>query len=92
MTPTDRIRVRTVENHVRLIREHLEAMQRDPQGLEYDPWKREVDALWKRTFAEINRMSPIPQQAALESVKELWMTYINHYDVIGRASVPGLVG
>ena len=86
MTPTDRIRVRTVENHVRLIREHLEAMQRDSLGLEYDPWKREVDVLWKRTFDQINRMGPDPQQTALESVKELWMTYISHYDVIGQAS------
>jgi hypothetical protein len=82
MTPSDRIRARTVGNHVQLIREHLEAMQRDVHGFEYDPWKREVDALWKRTFEQINRMSPGPQQSALEMIRELWMTYITHYGVM----------
>ena len=79
VTPTDRIRIRTVDNHLKLISEHLEAMQRDMHGLEYAPWKREVDAMWKRTFEEIGRMSPLPQQDALESIKEQWTMYITHY-------------
>ena len=82
MTATDRIRTRTVHNQVRLIREHLEAMQRDSHGLEYEPWKREVDALWKRTFEQINRMSSGPQKASLDALRELWTTYITHYSVI----------
>ena len=82
MTPTDMIRVRTVGNQLRLIREHLEAMQRDIYGLEYAPWKREVNDLWKRTFDQINRMSPLPQKGALEDIKDLWTTYITHYDVV----------
>ena len=49
MTPADRMRVRMVDNHLRLIGEHLESMQRDVHGLEYMPWKREVDDLWKRS-------------------------------------------
>ena len=82
MTATDRIRTRTVHNQVRLIREHLEAMQRDSHGLEYEPWKREVDALWRRTFEQISRMSSSPQKASLDALRELWLTYITHYSVI----------
>lgn len=81
MTPRDKIRVRTVGNKVRMIREHLEAMQRDAHGLEYAPWKAEVDELWKSLFAEVNELDPEIQPAALESIKELWMTYITHYAV-----------
>ena len=81
MTPQDRIQVRTVGNKVRMIREHLEAMQRDAHGLEYGPWKVEVDELWKTVFISINEMDPESQPAALESVKDLWMTYITHYNV-----------
>ena len=84
MTPSDRIRARTVGNQAKMIREHLEAMQRDAHGLEYDPWKREVDALWKRTFEQINHMSSGPQQSSLESIRELWTTYITHYGVMGE--------
>ncbi len=81
MTPQDRIRVRTVGNKVRMIREHLEAMQRDAHGLEYAPWKVEVDELWKDVFININSLNAESQPAALESVKDLWMTYITHYNV-----------
>ena len=86
VAPTDKMRARTVGNQVCIIREHLEAMQRDAHGLEYDPWKREVDALWRRTFEQINRMSPATQQRSLESIRELWMTYITHYSVMGEPS------
>ncbi len=82
VTPTDRIRSRTVANNATMIQEHLEAMQRDSHGLEYDPWKGEVDAMWKKTFAEISLMSPGPQQASLESIRELWTTYITHYATV----------
>ena len=82
MTPTDRIRSRTVANNANLIQEHLEAMQRDAHGLEYDPWKEEVDAMWKNTFAVISRMSPAPQRDSLESIRELWTTYITHYTTV----------
>ena len=85
MTPTDRIRTRTVANQLRLIREHLEAMQRDSYGLEFDPWKREVDALWKRTFEQISHMRPGPQQSALEMIRELWTSYVAHYAVMSDA-------
>ncbi len=81
MTPQDRIGVRTVGNKVRMIREHLEAMQRDAHGLEYGPWKVEVDELWKDVFININDLDSDSQPAALESVKDLWMTYITHYNV-----------
>ena len=81
MTPQDRIGVRTVGNKVRMIREHLEAMQRDAHGLEYGPWKVEVDELWKEVFISINDLDSDSQPAALESVKDLWMTYITHYNV-----------
>ena len=82
MTPTDRIRTRSVANQVKFIHEHLEAMQRDAHGIEYDPWKAEVDTLWKRTFEQINHMKPEPQQNALEMIRELWMSYITHYGVV----------
>ena len=78
VTPTDRIRVRTVRNQIKYIREHLEAMQRDAHGIEYEPWKREVDGLWKITFKQINSMSADPQQSTLEMIRELWTTYISH--------------
>ena len=81
MTPQDRIQVRTVGNKVRMIKEHLEAMQRDAHGLEYAPWKVEVDELWKEVFLSINDLDPESQPVALESVKDLWMTYITHYNV-----------
>lgn len=81
MTPRDKMRVRTVGNKVRMIREHLEAMQRDAHGLEYAPWKTEVDELWKSLFTEVNELDPEIQPVALESIKELWMTYITHYAV-----------
>ncbi len=81
MTPQDRIRVRTIGNKVRMIREHLEAMQRDAHGLEYAPWRVEVDELWKDVFININNLNADAQPAALESVKDLWMTYITHYNV-----------
>ena len=81
MTPQDRIRIRTVGNKIRMIREHLEAMQRDAHGLEYAPWRVEVDELWKSVFININELDPDSQPAALDSVKDLWMTYITHYNV-----------
>ena len=81
MTPQERIGVRTVGNKVRMIREHLEAMQRDAHGLEYGPWKVEVDELWKEIFTSINELNSDAQPAALESIKDLWMTYITHYNV-----------
>ena len=86
MTPTDKIRSRTVGNQLKLVHEHLEAMQRDSHGLEFEPWKREVDALWKRIFKQIDHMRPDPQQSALGMVRELWMTYITHYAVISDSS------
>ena len=64
-----------------MIREHLEAMQRDAHGLEYPPWRAEVDELWKSVFANVNDLDPDIQPAALESVRDLWMTYITHYAV-----------
>ena len=82
VTPTDRIRSRTVANNANMIQEHLEAMQRDSHGLEYAPWKGEVDAMWKKTFAEISLMGAGPQQASLESIRELWTTYITHYATV----------
>ena len=79
MTPTDRIRKRTVRNLSRLIQEHLEAMQRDAHGLEYRWWKDEVDGLWKGIFEQIGRMAAGPQQASLQMVREQWTTYVTHY-------------
>ena len=79
MTPTDRIEVRTVKNLVKLVQEHLEKMQRDTQGLENPRWKQEVDDIWKQVFLHINRMSTEPQHSTLDSIKELWTTYITHY-------------
>ena len=81
MTPQDKILARTVGNKARMIREHLEAMQRDAHGLEYAPWKVEVDELWKEVFISINALNADAQPVALESVKDLWMTYITHYNV-----------
>ena len=81
MSPQDKIRARTVGNKARMIQEHLEAMQRDAHGLEYAPWKAEVDDLWKTLFEDVNRIDPDIQPIVLESVKELWMTYITHYAV-----------
>ena len=83
VTPTDRLRLRAVANRVKLIREHLEAMQRDVHGLEYDPWKREVDAVWRKTFQGISLLKPGPQQVALQLVRESWTEYISHYRPVG---------
>ena len=68
-----------MRNRLRLIREHLEAMQRDVHGLEFSPWKEEVDGLWKGIFEQIGRMSPGPQQSALEMIREPWTMYLKHY-------------
>ncbi len=77
----DRIRARAVRNCQKRINEHLEAMQRDAHGLEFAPWLAEVDGLWKSIFGNINLMSVGPQKEALESIRELWTTYITHYGV-----------
>lgn len=79
MTPTDRMRTRTVSNQAKLIHEHLEAMGRDTHGLEFDPWKREVDALWRGIFEQISRMDSEPQKATLELIREPWTSYLTHY-------------
>ena len=82
MTPTDRIRVRNVRNHLRLVQEHLEAMQRDVHGLEYPHWKEEVDGFWRTAFEEIGKMAPAPQQSVLEAIRGEWTTYLTHYAAI----------
>ncbi len=81
MTPQDRMRMRVIGNRIRMIHEHLEAMQRDAHGLEYAPWKAEVDDIWKSIFADVNALESEFQQPALDSLRELWMTYITHYSV-----------
>ena len=75
----DQKRLRLVQNYVQFIAEHLEAMQRDVHGLEYRPWKKEVDLLWKKIFGEINKMRPETQSHCLDSVRELWTSYVAHY-------------
>ena len=79
MSPSDRIRARTVLNLVRQIHEHLEAMQRDSHGLESTRWKGEVDGLWKQVFQAIERMSAVPQRTSLETIRESWTMYLKHY-------------
>ena len=81
VTPTDRMRAREVHNHLSLVHEHLEAMRRDSHGLEYSSWKREVDGVWRRIFAQIDRMSAGPQQSSLQTIKEAWTMYLTHYAV-----------
>ena len=80
-SPQDKMRIRAAGNRVRMIREHLEAMQRDAHGLEYPPWKAEVDELWKMVFQNVSEIDAELQPAVLESVRDLWMTYITHYGV-----------
>ena len=84
MNPTDRMRTRKIQNILKLVDQHLEAMQRDVHGLEYAHWKDEVDYLWKSIFEHINRLSDLPQQSALQMIREDWTTYITHYSGIGR--------
>ncbi len=79
MTPTDRIRVRMVQNNMKSIQEHLEAMSRDSHGMEYRPWKLEVDGLWKSLFEHVGGMTPDTQKASLDMVRDLWMMYLSHY-------------
>ena len=79
MTPTDRIRVRTVQNLLKMIAEHLEAMRRDSHGLEYGPWRTEVDQLWKRTFELVDKLAPRPQQACLDMLREPWTAFVTNY-------------
>ena len=82
LTPSDRLRLRSVQNKARLVREHLEAMDRDVHGPEFDPWKGEVDHLWRDIFRQIDKLSPEPQARALEMVRELWVSYITHYGAL----------
>tara|TARA_Y100000590_G_scaffold35887_2_gene38943 strand:+ start:47266 stop:47520 length:255 start_codon:yes stop_codon:yes gene_type:complete len=84
MNSTDRIRLRTVQNLLKLIEHHLEAMQRDVHGLEYAHWKEEVDGLWRNIFGKINLMSDSSQQVALELIREDWTSYVTHYVGISR--------
>lgn len=79
MTTTDRIRARLVRNQVRHVHQHLEAMQRDVHGLEYARWKLEVDEMWKRIFQNINQMAEVPQQSALQLIREPWTMYLTYY-------------
>ena len=71
ITVSDKIRLRTLDQQLRLIQEHLEAMQRDSHGLEYDPWKCEVDHIWKQIFKIISQMNVTLQQTSLEKIREL---------------------
>ena len=57
-------------------------MQRDSHGLEFGPWRLEVEDLWKRIFEGISRMSEHPQKEALETVRDVWVSYITHYGVM----------
>ena len=79
MTPTDRVRVRTVRNLSAQIQEHLEAMQRDVHGLEFEHWKAEVDGLWRRSFGQIERMQVELQRLALEEIRKPWTDYLTYY-------------
>ena len=80
--PRDRLLFRSTLNNLNYVEEHLEAMQRDPHGLEFGPWRLEVEDLWKRIFEGISRMSEHPQKEALETVREVWVSYITHYGVM----------
>ena len=82
LCPRDRLLFRSILNNLNYVEEHLEAMQRDPHGLEFGPWKMEVEDLWKRTFEGISRMTEQPQKEALETVREVWVSYITHYGVM----------
>lgn len=84
--PSDILKARLILNKVARIEEHLEAMQRDPHGLEYAPWKVEVDHVWKQMFELINSMYEDAQLAALESIKETWVSYISHYGINDQSS------
>ena len=84
--PSDILKARLILNKVTRIEEHLEAMQRDPHGLEYAPWKVEVDHVWKQMFELINSMYEDAQLAALESIKETWVSYISHYGINDQSS------
>ena len=80
--PRDRLLFRSTLNNLNYVEEHLEAMQRDSHGLEFGPWRLEVEDLWKRIFEGISRMSEHPQKEALETVREVWVSYITHYGVM----------
>ena len=82
LRPRDRLLFRVILNNLNYVEEHLEAMQRDPHGLEFGPWKMEVEDLWKRTFEGISRMTEQPQKEALETVRDVWVSYIPHYGVM----------
>ena len=84
VTPVDKIHARTVSNQVKRIQEHLEAMQRDSHGLEYSRWKHEVDDIWRRIFAEIDRMSTGPQKSSLHMIREVWTMYLTHYVAVAQ--------
>lgn len=79
---SDKFFLRVVQNKVAFIEEHLEGMQRDPHGYEYEPWKDEVDSLWKSIFEIINRMDEVNQKASLNSISEVWVSYITHYGIV----------
>ena len=80
--PIDRLKTRLVFKNIDNIQEHLEAMQRDPHGLEYNPWKLEVDNIWKKIFSDINEMSEEAQKMVLDSMREIWVSYITHYGAV----------
>ena len=80
--PVDRLKTRLVFKNIDHIQEHLGAMQRDPHGLEYGPWKLEVDNIWKKIFSEINEMSEEAQKMVLDSMRDIWVSYITHYGAV----------
>jgi hypothetical protein len=57
-------------------------MQRDSHGLEYGPWKLEVDNIWKKIFSDINEMSEEAQKMVLDSMRDIWVSYITHYGAV----------
>ena len=79
---SDKFFIRVIENKDASIEEHLEGMQRDPHGHEYEPWKKEVDSLWKSIFETINGMDEVNQKVSLNSISEVWVSYITHYGVV----------
>lgn len=80
--PMDRLKTRLVFKNIDHIQEHLEAMQRDSHGLEYGPWKLEVDNIWKKIFSDINEMSEEAQKMVLDSMRDIWVSYITHYGAV----------
>ena len=67
-----------------MIEFHVKSIQSDIDGRHFDNWNGEASQIWKEIFREISAMEDSERTEALELIREQWMDYLKHYDLITK--------